>query len=528
MGAVVSLVGDGLLAASDVAKAVTALVSKYNALLARASADPGLPVPHPTSPYWLVDPPYPTLADMQSGTLPRDADLVIIGSGITAAAAAKSFLEVSASASASSSSSSSSSPPRVVVLEARQLCSGATGRNGGHIKCSPSAEFARMRCRLGAERARDVVRFQMRHLPTLLEVGRDHPLAEVREMETVDLFLQQEDFDEAVKEVEALKEWMPEVDVQVLDREQAKTHIGVNDMVVGALSYRAGALWPSRLVTGVWNDLLANHASLSIETHTPAETVSRTGSDPSYPYQVQTPRGVIHARHVLHATNGFASRLVPSLRGRLTGVLGHMTAQRPGASFPRCDGKRSWSVISSPGFDYVTQRPPDPTTGEPGDVMAGGGFFNSREQGLDQVGVWDDSRVDALPVMHIRGSMATVFEPQWGAGGSTDKVWTGIMGFTGDMMPLVGRLPDSSGKDKGKDAGEWIAAGFNGEGMVWAWLCGTAAGVMMLGMEEEVLQPGSGRPGGKLDAWFPRDVVRVDAARMKRAGLKNLARAAGL
>lgn len=99
MGAVVSLVGDGLLAASDVAKAVAALIGKYNALLARASSDPGLPVPHPTSPYWLVDPPYPALADVQSETLSREADVVIIGSGITAAAAAKSLLEVSASAS---------------------------------------------------------------------------------------------------------------------------------------------------------------------------------------------------------------------------------------------------------------------------------------------------------------------------------------------------------------------------------------------------------------------------------------------
>lgn len=550
MGAVVSLVGDGLLAASDVAKAVAALIGKYNALLARASSDPGLPVPHPTSPYWLVDPPYPALADVQSETLSREADVVIIGSGITAAAAAKSLLEVSASASTlTPATAAASSPPhsplRVVVLEARQLCSGATGRNGGHIKCAPYEEFARLRGRLGAERARDVVRFQMRHLPGLLEVGKSYPKAEVREVQTVDLFLRQEDFDKAAEEVDALKAWMPEIEVRVLHGEQAKAHvrgfssvitvvkgtlteqIGVNDMVVGALSYKAGALWPFRLVTGVWNDLLAHHPSLSIETHTPAEAVSWTGSDPSRPYEVQTPRGVVHARHVLHATNGFAPHLVPSLRGRLTGVLGHMTAQRPGASFPRCDGNRSWSVISSPGFDYVTQRPPDPETGEPGDVMAGGGLFNSREQGLDQLGVWDDSRVDALPVMHVRGSMATVFDPRWGGGGSTDKVWTGVMGFTGDLMPLVGRLPGGDEKTK-SDSGEWVAAGFNGEGMVWAWLCGTAVGVMMLGMEEKDLQPGAGRPGGKLDAWFPRDVVRVDSARMRRADLKNLARAAGL
>ncbi|KAJ6442432.1 FAD dependent oxidoreductase [Purpureocillium lavendulum] len=521
MGAAWSLVGDGFGAVADVVKAVAALVNKYNTLLARVAADPGLPVPSPTAPYWLADPPHPALADMQSETLPREADVVIIGSGITAAAAAKSILEVSGS-----SSTSAAPPVRVVVLEARQLCSGATGRNGGHIKTAPYEEFARLRGKLGPERACDVARFQMRHLPALLEVGKDHPLAEVREVETVDMFLRDEDFDKAKRDVDAMREWMPEVDIRVLEGQEARSHIGVNDMVVGALSYKAGALWPFRLVTGVWNTLLASYPHLSVDTHTPVQAVSKSASDPSRPYEVHTARGVVTAGHVLYATNGFTPHLVPSLRGRLTGVLGHMTAQRPGSSFPRCHGNRSWSIISSPGFDYITQRP-DMPTGEPGDVMAGGGLFNSREQGLDQLGVWDDSRVDAFPVMHVRGSMATVFEPRWGSGSSVEKTWTGVMGFTGDMMPLVGRLPGQK-PPPAKDSGEWIAAGFNGEGMVWAWLCGTAVGIMILGKEDEDLQPGSGRPGGKLDAWFPREVVRVDAARMRRAELKNLAKEAGV
>jgi len=29
-------------------------------------------------------------------------------------------------------------PPAIILLEARQICSGATGRNGGHIKLLPS------------------------------------------------------------------------------------------------------------------------------------------------------------------------------------------------------------------------------------------------------------------------------------------------------------------------------------------------------------------------------------------------------
>ena len=306
-------------------------------------------------------------------------------------------------------------------------------------------------------------------------------------------------------------------------------------MVVGAVSYRAGALWPYRLVTSVWHELLEKHGSnLLISTHTPAEAITTDDSSHQHPYKVSTPRGHIHARHVLHATNAFAASLVPSLRGKLTGVLAHMTAQTPPTGFSSSP-LRSCSIIYSPGFDYVTQR-------ANGDLMVGGGLFRSRAQGLDQVGVWDDGRVDALPAMHLRGCVAAVYGEGGPGGGRVKKAWTGILGVTGDTMPLVGRIPAAlvgsggdktrtkrtAAKDKQQDAaapppGQWIAAGFNGEGMVWAWLCGTAVAVMMLGREHEELGGGVGRPGGKLAEWFPERELRVDEQRMRSADLRNLA-----
>lgn len=87
-------------------------------------------------------------------------------------------------------------------------------------------------------------------------------------------------------------------------------------------------------------------------------------------------------------------------------------------------------------------------------------------------------------------------------------------------MPFVGRAPKSPVK---KDSGEWLAAGFCGEGMVWAWLCGTALAVMVLGKEGENLDKGVGRPGGKLEEWFPKELLSVDDARLRRADIANLA-----
>ncbi|KAL7926384.1 FAD dependent oxidoreductase domain-containing protein [Trichoderma austrokoningii] len=509
MGGIISHLQGGITTITSVIRTLSTLHAKYQSLLQRIHAGPFTPVDDPTVSYWMLNPPFPEIGDIQ-GDLPAEADVVIIGSGITGAAAARTVLELS-----------SSSKLTVVVLEARQLCSGATARNGGHIKCAPHEEFARLRKMMGEEKARKIVRMQMRHLDVLRAVDEQMGLGEVRAVETVDVYIERGVFDKLKGSVEELRMWMPEVEVCVWEGGEAREKFGVNQHVVGAISYQAGALWPFRLVTGIWNDLMKRYPNLVVSTHTLVSSITCNGDAASTPYVVHTSRGLIHAKHVLHATNGYTGHLVPALRGCLTGVIGHMTAQRPGTGFnPACHGDRSWSVIYGNGFDYATQRP-DGADGSAGDLMLGGGLFRSKDNGLDQVGVWDDGRMDAFPLMHLRGSMATIFEPRWGAGGGGElkAAWTGIMGFTGDMLPFVGRLPP----DLDVQGGQWLAAGFNGEGMVWAWLSGVAVGVMMLGLEKEQLDEAVGRPGGRLDEWFPVEEVRVDTARLRRADLTNLA-----
>ena len=88
----------------------------------RARIPPGLPREHPTTAYW-QDPPS-DIADLRTTPdLPSSADFVVIGSGISGACIAYNLLRKRPDAS-------------VVVLEARQACSGATGRNGGHTKAA--------------------------------------------------------------------------------------------------------------------------------------------------------------------------------------------------------------------------------------------------------------------------------------------------------------------------------------------------------------------------------------------------------
>jgi hypothetical protein len=113
---------------------------------------------------------------------------------------------------------------KVVVLEARELCSGATARNGGHIKPSPYESFSQFSKRHSKERAAALTRFRMRHLKCLIDVCKSEGIegAEAREVETVDIFLDDVAFQKAVGDVEEMKRYVPDFQVEVWAGKEAQ------------------------------------------------------------------------------------------------------------------------------------------------------------------------------------------------------------------------------------------------------------------------------------------------------------------
>lgn len=79
------------------------------------SGQAGLPVSNPSKSYWLKEPSEKLLGHRTTPELPASADVVIVGSGITAAFAAHTLKERKPELN-------------VVMLEAREACFGATGR----------------------------------------------------------------------------------------------------------------------------------------------------------------------------------------------------------------------------------------------------------------------------------------------------------------------------------------------------------------------------------------------------------------
>jgi hypothetical protein len=192
------------------------LEAQYRPLLKRLDSAPGLPCEKPTRSYWQDDPPFPELTDIRSDELPSQADVVIIGSGITGASVARTLLE---------EVSRKGRQISIVVLEARQLVSGATGRNGGHIKASAYESFDFIHSKHGGKDSAEAVRFQLMHLDCLVDLCREEKfdLAECRKVETSDIFLDTKEFEEAKDKVKKLKEHLPEVEIKVLEGDELKT-----------------------------------------------------------------------------------------------------------------------------------------------------------------------------------------------------------------------------------------------------------------------------------------------------------------
>jgi hypothetical protein len=89
---------------------------------AQSDNNNGFPVPNPTSSYWRSEL-HPIDSYCTSEELPPECDIAIIGAGMTGVSTAYHLSRLH-------DANPSAKKPSIVILDAREVCSGATGRNG--------------------------------------------------------------------------------------------------------------------------------------------------------------------------------------------------------------------------------------------------------------------------------------------------------------------------------------------------------------------------------------------------------------
>ncbi|KAM0230017.1 hypothetical protein ACHAPO_009569 [Fusarium lateritium] len=424
-----------------------------------------------------VEPGLP-ISNARSSTLPSEADVVIIGSGITGIGAAHCVLN-----------HPDGTHLKVIMLEARTATSGATGRNGGHLVSDSDSLFPTLVKSVGLERAIETARFSEANICRLRELvseldPTDREAVEYHTLTTATAFTDQSSFNQAVDEVQQLLKTVPdgELKYKVFNSEDSVRIFNFIN-VAGVLAQTGvAALSAYRLLTAVLAVLRKEFSDrFSLETNTPALSVNMEKDlSEKNPYVICTPRGSIRAKHVIHCTNGYSGHLIPGLVGSLYPLRGTMSTQKMGPTFPNIGDKMSWSQVSHGTYDAETGHVNLGLYYAQQNAKTGVMFLGGESQKLSTLLTSDDSDVAEDACQSLSSAAAKIWKDAGPA--KVLEVWSGIMGFTADGMPLVGNLPPSLTGRAGNC--EWIAAGFNGHGMDKCWLSGEAIAKMVLGEQD--------------------------------------------
>lgn len=412
-----------------------------------------IPTPTSSNSFWHSEPNEFLLGHRTTEDLPAEADIVIVGSGITGTSAARYLAEDERAKGKS-----------IVLLEAREACWCATGRNGGH--CQP----------LLFDRASDVAEFELKNVAAVRSYVKENNVpCEWRDVSGCRTFWTAETMHEAEREITHLQKIAPEIARHVAvikDAESFKKHRIAPGCVGATLSQGAASLWPYKLVTFILEKLV-REGRINLQTTTPVNEITTEEGK----HTLHTPRGTITTSTIILATNGYTSALLPHFADLIVPVRGEMSALLPptGSSLlPNSYGMVAALGQAANNDDYLIQRPFDGVPNPKGHLMFGGGRGAGN---LPSVGVSDDGVIDEGAATYLRRALLKVLDLD----GETDGVeelqaaaqWTGIMGYSRDDHPWVGKVPDKEGL--------WLCAGYTGHGMPNGTLCGKAVVDMVLG-----------------------------------------------
>jgi len=367
--------------------------------------------------------------------LPQTAEVVVIGGGLTGVSTAYWLSALGIP---------------ILLLDRGDLASGATGRNGGHIMADPGINFARRIQQLGLAPAMGILRFVRENFRLLHEFVEVHAIdCDLYTSDLVTLAMNSQQAEYLQKVYGTISAYGLATDFWDSEMVSQKTHSQA--FLAGIVRPNHGQFWPAKLVKTLAE--LASQKGAQLAIHTAVEGIDRHSDS----LTIKTTRGDIQAAAVVYATNAYTHHLLPELQEIIVPIRGQAVATE---KVPRL-WDFDWSA--NDGYEYAIQR-------QDGRIILGGMRWRSPTQ---EVGLEDDATIEPTISQSLRTFLSNTFAALRDI--KIEYEWTGIMGFTADENPLIGKLPHRPG--------EYIAAGFTGHGMSFAFLTGKMLAELIAGRD---------------------------------------------
>jgi glycine/D-amino acid oxidase-like deaminating enzyme len=379
------------------------------------------------TPFWNDDAAYPTGS---TAALPSTADVVVVGAGYTGLAAARETAMAGRS---------------TLVLDAGPIGGAASSRNGGQVAFSIKPEFSALAHHHGAGIAERIYREGMEAVAELRALART-PGIDVDWRDTGCFYgaHTRRHFDRLRRAVDRQPRGF-EAAIRVVPRHEQAAEIG-SPFYHGGLVYEDdAAVHPLKLL----NVLYDRAAGVGVATHGNCAVVGLERT--SEGYAVHTAQGVVRARQVLLATNGYTGTLSPWHRRRVIPIGSYIIAtERLDEALVRRLIPRRRNVVDTRHVVVYIRPSPD------GRRILFGGRAAAAERDVTRC------------VPRLVAMMTEVFPDL--AAARVSRAWMGFVGFTFDTLPHLGKRDEL-----------YYCMGYCGQGVPLATYYGRRIGLRMAG-----------------------------------------------
>ena len=380
-------------------------------------------------PFWVEEHPRP---HNLTSDLPDEADVLIVGSGLTGLTAALRLARGGRS---------------VVVVDAGEIASGASSVNGGMVSPDIKAGIKVIFDRHGPELGREMWQATVRSV----EIVSDLAAAESIDAMMVRGGMAALGIGEgAQRAFESSLSWYREnvgVDWEVLGPDRVGEVVGDSHFTTALFEPEGMGIQPARFVFGLAERVATAGAKLVAGCE--ARSLQRHASG----FRVETESGTVRTGEVVLATNGYTTdRPSPGLASRVVPVGSYIVVTEP-------IGDIAAAVFPGGAMTYTKKRLLNYMRRTPDDRILIGGRRNLH------------TGLDLEQSAHALHSQLVRYFPRL-EGVALSHVWGGKLGVPFDLVPHMGRID-----------GAWYALGYAGHGVGLSTLMGHELAGMLLGEE---------------------------------------------